>query len=282
MASISIETLPNEVLQSVFAHVRNSGKLGCFNPCLRVCRRWNSNGIAIFWRTLVLQKEKMDKLITSALEHNHPFNFVSSLTLSLGAPIPSRCYCECHDGDDHDEYNMAEPRRNHQWRCNGDNSEIQDMEKAIQRLLVLVRHKMTNLTTFSMLIDPEPEEASGPSCSCYDTTFSEQFGSSILRSLPKTCVNLEIDTGGAEIGCCCSLLRELLKQLSQLRLRTRSLCWRFLSSSQPTTEDDSNEHDTQTQPLSATLRNVMISSVIYPRGKGPLILWEEDQSASGG
>lgn len=142
------------------------------------------------------------------------------------------------------------------------------MEKAIQRVHVLVCHKMTNLETFSMLINPEPEEIIGPLCGCHDTIFSEQFAPTIIKSLPKTCVNLELDTGGVHIGCCCILLRQSLQQLSHLRLRTQSLCWKLLSACEPAAKDDLQKEGRETRPLSNALRSMMVSSVVYPRSNG--------------
>jgi hypothetical protein len=88
---------PNEVLQSILARVRNSGRLANIVPYLCVCHRWYEDGKSLVWRTLGLDKNKMDKLIVSTLQYNHPFCLVTALTISGGVPYPERCFCECHE-----------------------------------------------------------------------------------------------------------------------------------------------------------------------------------------
>jgi hypothetical protein len=263
VAPKSFNDVPNEVLQSILARVKNSGRLANIVPCLRVCHRWSEYGKSLAWRTLVLDKNKMDELIISTLQYNHPFCLVTALTICGGVPYPKMCFCECqeHDG-------VWSDGSNHQVRCLDDNSEIEDMGRAIERVLVLVRHKMTNLKTFSLHIDPDPEEVRGPFCGCYETIFTERLGQSIIRSLPPHCVNLEIDTGGEWIGCCSTSIRNRLQQLTHLRLRTSPLCWKLLSDDEPAAKDgldeQSSEQCTKTQLLSNSLRSVMVSSIVYP------------------
>jgi hypothetical protein len=167
---------------------------------------------------LVLSDEKMNHLVLSALQYSHPFHLVSSLTISVAAPYPARCTCECHL---HQE-DLAEGI-DHVWRCSEGYSEGQELEKVINRILTLMCHKMTNLKTLSIFVDIEPKESDGAFCGCYDASFSSQFAPTIIKSLPKTCTNLELDVAGAHIGCCCALLRQSLQRLSHLRLRTDSL-----------------------------------------------------------
>lgn len=120
MVATSIDTVPNEVLRGILARVRNAARLAEFVLCLRVCRRWNETGAPLAWRILVLDKEKMDRLVMSALQYSHPFHFVSSLQISVGAPCPSKCHCDCHEDEDY----WPEGGGNHQRRCNDDDSEI--------------------------------------------------------------------------------------------------------------------------------------------------------------
>ena len=263
MAEKSINDVPMEILQSILAYFRNSGTLTEFVPCLRVCQKWKDVGTPLAWRTLVLDRKKMERLVLSALQYNHPFKRVSSLTISLGGPYPSECQCF----DDDDEGYGWVGGGNHQVRCDRHYSEMEGVEKAVERVLVLVRHKMVKLKTFSLFIDPEPGEEDALFCGCHDSIFSERFGPSIIRSLPTSCINLEIDTGRAHIGCCCTLLRELLPRLVHLRVRIQSLCWKLLSAHEPAVEHDLDKQRTGTQVLSSTLRSVMISSVLYPRSK---------------
>jgi hypothetical protein len=110
---------PKEVLQSILARVRNSGRLANIVPYLRVCHRWYEDGNSLVWRTLVLDKNKMDKLIVSTVQYNHPFRLVTALTVSGGVPYPKRCFCECHE-----HYSVQSDSSNHQARCLDDNSEI--------------------------------------------------------------------------------------------------------------------------------------------------------------
>jgi hypothetical protein len=265
MASTSINTVPKEVLQSILARVRNSGSLADFVPCLRVCRMWNEDGGPLAWRVLVLDNKKMDNLVLSELKYGHPFHFVSSLTISVAAPYPQLCHCNCH----HEDYLSGEGI-DHYRRCCDGGSEVLEMEKVINRVLALMYRKMTNLNTFSIRIDIEPRDGEDPFCGCTDISLSNGFVSTIIKSLPKTCLNLELDIGGAHIGCCCSLLRESLRQLSHLRLRVETLCWRLLSDSEPSVEDGSKERRTETRLLSDTLRSMLVSSVLYPRSKATI------------
>jgi hypothetical protein len=262
MASTSINTVPKEVLQSILARVRNSGSLADFVPCLRVCRMWNEDGGPLAWRVLVLDNKKMDNLVLSELKYGHPFHFVGSLTISVAAPYPPPCQCRYH----YEDFSSG-GEIDHPWRCSGYGSDILELEKVIKRVLALMYRKMTNLKTFSLRIDIEPRGGEDPFCCCYDTSFSNNFVSTIIKSLPTTCLNLELDIGGAHIGCCCSLLRQSFRQLCHLRLRVETLCWKFLSDSEPFVEDGSQERGTETQLLSDTLRSMLVSSILYPRSK---------------
>jgi hypothetical protein len=47
----------------------NMGQLADFLPCIRVCRKWHDLGIALAWRVLIFDREKIERLITSALNN---------------------------------------------------------------------------------------------------------------------------------------------------------------------------------------------------------------------
>jgi len=208
----------------------------------------------------------MDNLILSELQYGHPFHFVSSLTISVAAPYAPPCHCRFHDH----HYERSDGDGNHNWMCRDDKSEVLEMEKVISRVLALMYHKMTNLKTFSIRIDIEPRDSEEPFCGCYDISFSNEFASTILKSLPETCVNLEFDIGGAYIGCCCSLLRQSLRKLSHLRFRVETLCWKLLSDSEPSVKEWSKGRGTEAQLLSDTLRSMLVSSILYPRPKATI------------
>ncbi|KAF7505537.1 hypothetical protein GJ744_000699 [Endocarpon pusillum] len=74
MAKKSINDVPVEILRSILAHFRSSGTLAEFVLCLRVCQKWKDVGTPLAWGTLVLDKKKMERLLLSALQYNHPFN----------------------------------------------------------------------------------------------------------------------------------------------------------------------------------------------------------------
>ena len=153
------------------------------------------------------------------------------------------------------------------------------IEEDMQRILTLILHKMTNPKTFFLSIDPEPERDNGQYCGCYDAEFSEDFVRNVIKFLPPTCINLEIDTGGAKTGCFCDELRGLLPQLHQLRVHTRSLCRRLLFVSNDYAKTAPVAEKVQSQLLSQKLRTLVISSVICPgdRRKEGGGAGEEDQ-----
>jgi hypothetical protein len=124
---------------------------------------------------------------------------------------------------------------------------------------------MTNLRTFSLRVDPEPRRT--PFCGCHSSTFGHNFVQNILRELPPKCIYLEIDIGGASVGCACDELRGLMPHLHHLRIGLPSLYLRFLSASRYSVAFASGDQKIESQLMSSSLRSLAIPSVIYPRSK---------------
>lgn len=149
-----------------------------------------------------------------------PFNLVRSLTVAFTAPLRQHCHCNHHSGLETWE------GINYQRRC-GCGWGSEEIEEPVERLSVLINHRMTRLTAFALRIDPEPGD-DVPYCGCHPLVFSRRRIWAILGSLPPTCLYLEIDTGGTLVGCICDELRELMPQLHHLHISVPSLCYRFL------------------------------------------------------
>lgn len=114
-------------------------------------------------------------------------------------------------------------------------------EEDILELAYILSSHLPQLTTFSLIVDNEPED--GPGCACSTSRFSSQFLVPIVSSLPVTCVDLEIDTRGADCHptrygrsyttfsprCdhVCVGLEHVLPRLRSLRLRLGGLCPEF-------------------------------------------------------
>lgn len=184
----------------------------------------------------------MDRLITSALVYNHPFILVHSLTVAFSTPFKRHCECTHHPGSKRWEC------INHQRRC-GHGSGSEEIEKSVDRLSILLRHKMTHLRAFSLRLDPEPE-GNIQYCGCHSSVFDHSFVRNILERIPPTCHSLEIDSGGASVSCVCNELRERMPQLYHLHISVPHLCSWLLLPSRGSSAAARDLQNTPSQPLS--------------------------------
>jgi hypothetical protein len=81
---------------------------------------------------------------------------------------------------------------------------------------------------------------------------------------------MELDKGGAHVGCCCSLLRQFLRQLGHLQLRITTLFWKLLSDYEPSAKERSKQRGIKTRLLSVALRSIPHSSFLYLHSKATI------------
>ena len=222
----NLSGLPEEIFQNVLEKWRNSSSLSAFLPCLLVCKRWNKIGNLVAWTALKITSHNLEDFIASTILNNERLRRCKYLTINLHAPFPELCDC----GADWFEDDMV-VGQNHCHRQNDhhDDTTQREFQKHLRLLSLTIEQYFKSLVTFSFTIDNEPMD--GLWCGCIEPNISVVVFAQILKALPRTCVNLELDTGGTDYSCVhrsddivCAGVRRLLPQLHSLRLRVAHIC----------------------------------------------------------
>lgn len=185
-----MDKLPEEILLMIFQHVQSPSQQRSFVSCLLCCHLWYRIGLPLLCNEIKLGNFNLERFLVYFPSKN--LAMTKLLTISVEGSVK----------DDLNRGYALKPR--------------------LCRVFSILP-KMINLSTLSFIYNdfwvghPRP-------------IFMERSAVVLLiENLPKTCVNLEIDTHGLdELGYgtphLCDTLRRILPRLQHLRLRLRDLC----------------------------------------------------------
>lgn len=219
MPPCTINQLSPELLIRIFEHVKQPKqptssiwKPSTIDPsivaCLLCCMTWHEIALPLLYRDIVLRDQNLNSFIQRCLsqpprENNqHRLKIVRSLTVSVNAEtiFATQGLTESQEEDDFE------------------NAAPQGLVLSLQELPAALS-KMTNLTTFSLRI-----------VLSYPHTFTEDIICPLLRSLPESCVNLELvlddhfNRRATEGNHICQGIAKCLPRLHHLRLILDRLC----------------------------------------------------------
>lgn len=190
------------------------------------CKRWNSIGHLIAWTALKITSNSLENFVASTILNRERYRRCKHLTVRLHAPFPPLCDC---GADWFDEDIIVGQNHPHRQDDHHDDTTHIEIQKLLKLLALIIEQKVTSLGTFSFAIDNEPQ--SGYWCGHKEPSVSIIAFDNLLRSVPPTCVNLELDTGGTDFSCVqrnehllCAQVRRLLPQRHNLRLRAAHIC----------------------------------------------------------
>ncbi len=246
-----MEQLPPELLPQIFTSLKNFGYRYAL-PALSVCKAWNRIGTHTIYKSLHLQSYDV---VPFAGKFRRGYKLITNLTITWQNVFDNRCDCPNQLEQPSYVSGRCDPKQHVRRRCKGEEAcsnwrysrgklYLRPGEKDVTRLMALLRHALPQLTTFSLTIDNEPE--SGPWCACRTNEISSSFLARVVWSLPSTCVNLEIDSRGADYHATeweganlsldnepppwnhvCAVVAATLPRLHSLRLRLGCICPNF-------------------------------------------------------
>ncbi|KAJ9656746.1 hypothetical protein H2198_004750 [Neophaeococcomyces mojaviensis] len=191
----SINTLPNEILESIVHAVRHNSPKDLVS-LLRVSSVWYELGLPLVWHDVVLTKSNIASFAGTLSKYPHLPQRITSLSLNIRLS--------------YDEYSLT--------------YKVADHIKRLSRVL----HEMRCLTTFSFKHHVDQSSPYPASAMTNDLILN------LVCSLPAGLQRLEIDspvmyfTQHVHGRCLCSILSERFHELHSLRLAYPRLCWKLL------------------------------------------------------
>ena len=198
--------VPQEVLLIILKHVRNISSPSSFVSCLLGCRRWYDLGLPLLHSVIVLRNSNFVSFLTRFSHANCVF--VKSLTVKINP--------ECPKSDSAGKYVEVQENMNRHG-----SSESKALWDRLQRLATVIS-KMSTLLIFSFIVMRNDQYFPG-------FWMPTSIIASMIESLSKNCVNLEIDTAGEDFSRSdsvhiCDKIRDVLPRLQHFRVRLYRLC----------------------------------------------------------
>ncbi|KAJ9267277.1 hypothetical protein DTO195F2_510 [Paecilomyces variotii] len=205
MQALTINALPEEVLSYILQHVRQSSSPASFVSCLVCCRTWHEVALREHHRDIVLGVSGLGLFLEKfRREKGH---LVKSLTITID---PSDFSKDLEQAENYEEVVF------HNQNGLGN---VGAVWRHLQCLPGVIR-TMSQLSTFSFVVGHG--DARG-------FWLSRPLLGVVIKALPETCINLEIDTGGCDqdgpgSSHLCEILAGVIPRLHHLRLRLRRMC----------------------------------------------------------
>ncbi|KAJ9610772.1 hypothetical protein H2200_005549 [Cladophialophora chaetospira] len=206
----TIQDLPPEVLRLVLTDVRTWARRDrskAFLNAITTCRLWSDIGVSLLWTDVSLSGSQLFKFTKTGIPQTH-----AQRVRSLSIKVPT--------------YESWQNHVSSSWYDAAATIPQPFTHKDVWTALRLLPEKlglMTNMSCFSFVV-PSLFDEDGSCC------VQRQDIVSIIRSLPSSVRHLELDTNCLELifqvstPDLCDVIRELMKTLSNLRLRTGHLC----------------------------------------------------------
>ena len=201
-----INELPQEVLLIILKQVRYTSSPFSFVSCLLSCRRWYDLGLPLLRSVILLRNSNLESFVTRFSHANCVF--IKSLTVKINP--------ECPKSDSAGKYVEIKEIINRHG-----SSESKALWRRLHILATMIS-KMSTLLIFSFIVVRGNQYFHG-------FWIPTSIIASMIENLPKSCVNLEIDTAGQEASRpapvhICDKIRDVLPRLRHLRVRLYRLC----------------------------------------------------------
>ncbi|KAF3479487.1 uncharacterized protein GIQ15_06463 [Arthroderma uncinatum] len=191
--------------------IRGTTTTAEFLPCHYVCKRWSNIAFNLLYSVVCLTGDNFFKFLSADIgERRRGPLPTKALTLSGTASWPNK----------HFPTGLTPV----------------PLDKRIRQLARLVGRYMLSLETFSLHIDDSnmhyPHRKEPRSRDDTWPAFDVSSIQHLLRKIPPSCKNIELDTSGYEITGekmhLCSFIAPRISELEHVRLRLRQLCMEFI------------------------------------------------------
>ncbi|KAH0370171.1 hypothetical protein KCU65_g2903, partial [Aureobasidium melanogenum] len=226
--------LPPEILHLILCKIREQQGPRALLPSTLVCRNWKEIGYPIFYAHTVLTNYNLACFIDSAVNNPKHLKAIKSLTLRIQA-ITLPKFVE-----------DAELRES--YRRDG-LEETRALLDQLRRLAELVLPNASSLNTFSLFVSMPKVARRRPRLDFIGFRIENEVLGQLLRALPTSCVNLEVDTDMSNWSPqkkphhVCSDLWSVLPQMRHVKLRMQSLCSRMLYINHEDPDDRTTQPD---------------------------------------
>ena len=205
-----IGRLPKEILSQVLLHVRIVSSTSDLAQCLLCCKIWLDVTLPLLYSDILLTNSNLEAFNKSFNLRHAPL--VRSLTMTVDPVQPAQ-------GPAHPHFNAFIEDKDHMKQHGSQQT------KDLWSLLHVSVDKiasMVEMMTFSFNVVSTLPNAVG-------FWIPRPLITEFVKILPKTCVNVEIDSRGNDYckpgdAHLCDALREILPRLRHLRLRLSTLC----------------------------------------------------------
>ncbi|KAI5203679.1 hypothetical protein E4T39_04046 [Aureobasidium subglaciale] len=266
--STTIQNIPNEILEQILVQVREKGGYSALKNALRVCRLWNDAGTPVLYEHVVLHNRNISSFLDSTFETHvdiwsmtAKFHELWCLTHTSCERNASSTFEEAKDIFAEILPSVGEPNagrerkrirnRERSWEqvhsltlnvkpegsgntrdeeVSRRGGKLTPLDLQLMRLASMLPKQYPRLDTFSMFTE-EPyfehrSELERKGAGFLDARVFVE----LVKSLPETCINLELDTNGREIQFgpmsprICTMIRDMMPRLRRLSLRVSNIC----------------------------------------------------------
>ncbi|KAH0340277.1 hypothetical protein KCU81_g6905, partial [Aureobasidium melanogenum] len=278
----TIKDIPNEVLKHILVQVREQGGYGALKMALRVSHLWNDAGTSVLYEHVVLYNNNISRFLESHIEP-HCLREASSTfdeaKNMFAKPLPSVEELKSRRGKRYIRNRKRTWEKVHSLTLNvkpegSGNTRYEELNRQggkltpldlqLMRLASMLPSHFPVLDTFSLFTkevyhkDKHELETHSPGF------FDARVFLELVKSLPKSCVSIMLDTNGREIQFgavsprMCLLLRDRMPKLRHLSLRVSYVCESMLIESHEKGKDPEYVHAPHLKSLAISFvpRNV--------------------------
>ncbi|KAG9522138.1 hypothetical protein KCU93_g7153, partial [Aureobasidium melanogenum] len=298
----TIKDIPNEVLKHILVQVREQGGYGALKMALRVSHLWNDAGTPVLYEHVVLYNDNISRFLESTSEPYVNIWTITTQLHELTCYGHRHCLREASSTFEEAKNMFAKPlpsveelksrhskryirNRKRTWEkvhsltlnvkpegsantryeeLNRQNGKLTPLDLQLMRLASMLPSQFPLLDTFSLFTkevyhkDRHDLEKDSPGF------FDARVFLELVKSLPKSCTSIMLDTNGREIqfGAAsprmCLLLQEKMARLRHLSLRVSYVCESMLIESQQKDKEPEYVHAPHLRSLSISFvpRNV--------------------------
>lgn len=205
----AIDRLPNEILSNILLHLKVTSSTSFLAQCLRCCKTWREILQPLLYSHVLLTNHNLEAFGKTFNITHGPF--VCSLTIIID-PVqppmdPATLYPNAFLEDEEHMKQYGSRQSKDFWSI---------LHFSVDKIA-----SMVTMMTFSLIVSTKPF--------AIGFWIPRPLITEIVQILPRTCVNLEIDSRGNDYlrpgdAHLCDALRNILPRLRHLRLRLSTLC----------------------------------------------------------
>ena len=271
----AVHRLSSELMIMIIDLACEGESTAVYIPILSVCRRWREITTPVLWASIACSTDDASVIASSlACASDLAIEILRALTLNLH--VNTRWPTKLEEQSMRPPDSAGDPDQPC-WLllANVWHQQWPKLLKSIADLAgVISSRRFSKLDTFSFrLTRKTPTGSDQQNDAGRLLSIPCSLVGDLLRSLPASVRNLEIDTGGLDASSggpehLCPAIRSLLPQLRHLRLRLRKLCPELLPNAgemiQSRGKESTDESGERRDPLALQLETILLNTWSYP------------------